>query len=358
MTESVIRHVFRYFAGMVALAAIGSALVLINMFIKMPLSSLISSMIHSMSYTIIWITFMPLSLYAIIKSGKKEVPFRYMITPFFVGFGLYVIFRKYYIDKFNSFNSPTLFDLNIVVILTIIFLIGTVLYMKKSLSSPRTNDFRLDNTKAAIIIIVSLVLITVLSLNAEYYNAKFYEIAEQENLDPQNLEEMRAANAKAFSSAWFRIFSFFGTIIGIVALYENNKEDKLIKKYTNQIGDNPYSFIPYYYRAFINHSKGEKEKAEVDLEKSRELDTQGAAIFLSKGNEYANNNELNQALEAYNMAIDVEPRFLFPYSSRAFINVKKQDYENARLDYLRAIELDQDLAKVLKIDKLIKNLPK
>jgi len=357
-TESIIRQGFRYIAGAISLGAISSALFFINIFIKTTLSELITFMIHSMTYTIIWITFMPLSLYAIIKSGKKEVPFRYMLTPFFVGIGLYTIFRKYYIDKFNSFNSPSLFDLNVAVIVTIVLLAGVILYMKKSLNSLRDKDFRLDNTKATVLIIISLILIIVLSLNIEVYNNIFFDIAKQESFDSPDLELMRAANAKAFWSAWFRIFSFLGIIVGIVALYENNKEDKLIKKYTQQIKDNPYSFIPYYYRGFIYDSKGDKEKSKADFEKSRELDTQGAIIFTGKGSEYTNNNELNQALDAYNMAIELEPRFFFAYALRAMLNQKTQDYENARLDYLRATELDKDLSKLLKINGLMKKLPK
>mgnify|MGYP001164641918 FL=1 len=222
-TESVIRHGFRYFAGTIALGFGAMAILFINSFIGMPTSYLIPYQIHSMTYSIILIAFMPLSLYAIIKSGKKEMPFRYMLIPFFVGIALYTGFRKYYIDKFNSFDMPNLFDLNIAVLLVIILFVATIFYMKKAKENLRTKEFRLDNTSALVLILVSIILTGALSVNLDYFNKKFNDVTGDDSL---NIEEMRSSMAKSFWSGWFRIYSFFGIIVGIVALYENNKENK------------------------------------------------------------------------------------------------------------------------------------
>ena len=227
-TESVIRHGFRYFAGTIALGFGAMAILFINSFIGMPTSYLIPYQIHSMTYSIILIAFMPLSLYAIIKSGKKEMPFRYMLIPFFVGIALYTGFRKYYIDKFNSFDMPNLFDLNIAVLLVIILFAATIFYMKKAKENLRTKEFRLDNTSALVLILVSIILTGALSVNLDYFNKKFNDVTGDDSL---NIEEMRSSMAKSFWSGWFRIYSFFGIIVGIVALYENNKENKFKKIY-------------------------------------------------------------------------------------------------------------------------------
>ena len=152
------------------------------------------------------------------------MPFRYMLIPFFVGISLYTGFRKHYIDKFNSFDMPNLFDLNIAVLLVIILFAATIFYMKKAKENPRTKDFRLDNTSALVLILVSVILTGALSLNLGYYNEKFNDVAGDDSL---NIEEMRSSMAKSFWSGWFRIYSIFGIIVGIVALYENNKEKKL-----------------------------------------------------------------------------------------------------------------------------------
>lgn len=224
MTESIIRNGFRFFAGMIAFSFGLMAVLFIMSFLGMSPSLLIAYQIHAITYSIILIIFMPLSLYAIITGGKKEIPFRYLVTPFFVGIVLYAGFRKYYIDKFNSFNMPNLLDLNIAVILVIICFIGTIFYMKKVKASPRTKDFRLDNTYAYVLIIMSVLLTGVLSLNLNYFDKRFNDITGE---DTTNIDEMRSSMAKSFWSGWFRIYSIFGVIVGIVALYENNKENKL-----------------------------------------------------------------------------------------------------------------------------------
>lgn len=222
-TESMIRYGFIFFAGQIAFSFGFMAVLFVYSFLGMPTSLLIPYQIHAITYSIILITFMPLSLYAIIKSRKKEVPFRYMVVPFFVGIALYAGFRKYYIDKFNSFDMPNLFDLNIAVVLVIILFIATIFYMKKVKENPRTKDFRLDNTSALALILASILLIGILSLNLEYFDKKFNEVTGNDSL---NIEEMRSSMAKSFWSGWFRIYSFFGIIVGIVALYENKRENK------------------------------------------------------------------------------------------------------------------------------------
>lgn len=223
MTESIIRNGFRCFAGMIAFSFGLMAVLFIMSFLGMSPSLLIAYQIHAITYSIILIIFMPLSLYAIITGGKEKIPFRYLVTPFFVGIALYAGFRKYYIDKFNSFDMPNLFDLNIAVVLVIILFIATIFYMKKVKENPRTKDFRLNNTSALALILASILLIGILSLNLEYFDKKFNEVTGNDSL---NIEEMRSSMAKSFWSGWFRIYSFFGIIVGIVALYENKRENK------------------------------------------------------------------------------------------------------------------------------------
>ncbi len=137
-----------------------------------------------------------------------------------------------------------------------------------------------------------------------------------------------------------------------------SNEDGLLIAYEKRIESNPTYFAPYYYRAFIFDSKGKKEKANQEFQKSRDLDKNGALIFLSKGIEYFKDNKLDRAIEAYNMAIDVEPNFVFPYFFRGAVYEKMHDYDNAKLDYLRIIELDKELSILLKVEDHLMKLSK
>ena len=138
----------------------------------------------------------------------------------------------------------------------------------------------------------------------------------------------------------------------------DSNEDRLLIAYEKRIESNPTYFAPYYYKAFILDSKGKKEKANQEFQKSRDLDKNGALIFLSKGIEYFKDNKLDRAIEAYNMAIDVEPNFVFPYFFRGTVYEKMHDYDNAKLDYLRIIELDKELSILLKVEDHLMKLSK
>jgi len=137
----------------------------------------------------------------------------------------------------------------------------------------------------------------------------------------------------------------------------NIQEDALMK-YGKILENTPNYFAPYYYRAFILDSRGEKDKANEEFQKSIALDKNGAVFFLSKGIEYFNNKKIDRAIEAYDMAIGVEPNFVSPYFFRGLAYEANKDYSNARLDYLRVSELDKELSILLKIEEHLKKISK
>lgn len=351
MTESVIRNGFRLFAGMIAFGFAGAQLMFIFMFLITPFSYLIPYEIHSMTYSIILITFMPLSVYAIIKSGKKEVPFRYMVIPFFVGIILYTGFRKYYIDIFNSMNIPSLFDLNIAVVITIISFIIVVYYMKKSLKKQRINAFRIDNTQATALIVVAIILLIFLSLNLSYYNDLFNRATEDPVLGSDTI---RSSMAKTFWSSWFRIYSLYAILAGAVAIYENRKEGRLLDKYNKIINSDPNNPVNYFTRAMIYNQFGNNTKYKENMDTALTFNQKEETIFLDKWANYKNSGDYEGAVNALNIAIDINPDYVVAYYFRGITYLEMGYPYKAIGDFTKVSDLDKEFADIMKIRDLIK----
>lgn len=65
----------------------------------------------------------------------------------------------------------------------------------------------------------------------------------------------------------------------------------------------------------------------------------------NKGNAYFKENKLEEALEWYSKAIDIQPQAVY-YSNRAFVHIKLENYGSALEDSEAAIKLDKNYAKV------------
>ncbi|NMA30793.1 MAG: hypothetical protein GX941_03160 [Candidatus Methanofastidiosa archaeon] len=350
-TECLIRNGFRFFAGMIAFGFALGQLMFIFMFFVTPFSYLIPYEIHAITYSIILIIFMPLSIYAIVKSGKKEVPFRYMVIPFFVGIILYAGFRKYYIDIFNSLNMPTLFDLNAAVVITIISFIAVVYYMKRSLKKKRVNSFRLDNAQATVLIVVALILIIFSSLNLSYYNDLFNQAIEDPSL---NSDAVRSSMAKTFWSSWFRIYSLYAILVGAVAIYENRKENKLIEKYTKLINIEPNNPINYVTRAMVYNQFGNTSKYEENMNTVMKLNEKEETVFLDKWINYKNIGDYEGAINTLNIAIDANPNYLVAYYFRGLTYLEMSHSHQAISDFTKVLESDKEFADILNIKGLLK----
>lgn len=67
-----------------------------------------------------------------------------------------------------------------------------------------------------------------------------------------------------------------------------------------------------------------------------------ATSYYEKGNDYYEQGDYDKAIEAYNMAIILNPNFLECYFNRALCYYNKKNYDKAIEDYTRAIEIDPD----------------
>ncbi|MCX8202487.1 MAG: tetratricopeptide repeat protein [Candidatus Micrarchaeota archaeon] len=76
-----------------------------------------------------------------------------------------------------------------------------------------------------------------------------------------------------------------------------------------------------------------------DDEKKEVLD---AEAYYEKGNYYYEQGDYDRAIENYNMAIILNPKFLECYFNRALCYYNKKNYDKAIDDYTKAIEIDPD----------------
>ena len=103
------------------------------------------------------------------------------------------------------------------------------------------------------------------------------------------------------------------------------------------------------YEDFINLGKKyflEKnyEKAKEAYEKAIELDPKDARAYNNLANVYYEEKDYEKAKEAYEKAIELDPNFAGAYNNLGILYYKEKDYEKAKEAYEKAIELDPNFA--------------
>ena len=80
----------------------------------------------------------------------------------------------------------------------------------------------------------------------------------------------------------------------------------------------------------------------VDEEDNSKQEVLDANSYYEKGNFYYEQGDYDRAIENYNMAIILNPKFLECYFNRALCYYNKKNYDKAIEDYTKAIEIDPD----------------
>lgn len=122
------------------------------------------------------------------------------------------------------------------------------------------------------------------------------------------------------------------TITEIGTLVNSQKYQIAMTKCNSAIQKYPDEAFLYYWRASIENSTGDKQKAIEDLNKSLELNPQNAKAYVLRGICKSELDEKESALEDYNKAIELDPNDSTAYSMRACLKLDMGDFDGANKD--------------------------
>jgi len=128
-----------------------------------------------------------------------------------------------------------------------------------------------------------------------------------------------------------------------------NDNDLVINALTQAIKMIPAKGEIYAIRAAAYYQKGDTEAAMTDINKSIDLGCkdalgQAAKLILEKGNIHLKNNDFDQAITEYTMAVRLYPNYTTAYNIRGNAYYSKKDYNQAIADYSQAIRLNPNEA--------------
>jgi tetratricopeptide (TPR) repeat protein len=132
--------------------------------------------------------------------------------------------------------------------------------------------------------------------------------------------------------------------------YQKNKEtaDKAIETCTEDIDGGKYSSrnlaTRYLNRGNAYKDKGLYDRAIQDYDRAIELDPKYADAYYNRGNAYKDKGLYDRAIQNYDRAIELDPKDAFAYYNRGNAYQDKGLYDRAIQDYDRAIELDPKYA--------------
>lgn len=119
--------------------------------------------------------------------------------------------------------------------------------------------------------------------------------------------------------------------------------DSSIVHFSKALEINPVDYISFYDRGISKSYKKDYEGAKVDIEKAIQLDS------ISKFVGYNNlgfflkleQNDFKGAIEYFDKAINLDPKFAYAYSNRGFAKFKLGDMKGAYRDIKKSIDLDK-----------------
>ena len=122
------------------------------------------------------------------------------------------------------------------------------------------------------------------------------------------------------------------TITEIGTLVNSQKYQIALTKCNSAIQKYPDEAFLYYWRASIENSTGDKQKAIEDLNKSIELNAENAKAYVLRGICKSELEDREGALADYNKAIELDPNDSSAYSMRACIKLDMGDFDGANED--------------------------
>ncbi|MFN3505512.1 MAG: tetratricopeptide repeat protein [Caldimicrobium sp.] len=121
-------------------------------------------------------------------------------------------------------------------------------------------------------------------------------------------------------------------------------------EFLNQIlAHNPKHLKALETRAALFLQKDDLVSAEQDLKAAIELDAKNARLYFRLGQIYYKKKDLDQALEYFTQAIDLNPMYPAAYLARSQVLRDKGLEEAADLELDKAVAVQRELAKANKI---------
>ena len=121
-----------------------------------------------------------------------------------------------------------------------------------------------------------------------------------------------------------------------------NKLDKEIKEYTDNINIDPDNEENYNSRGICYDEKGLYEKAIEDYTKAIELYSEYDEAYNNRGLAYENLGEYEKAIKDYSKAIEINSEEADVYYNRGISYENLGKYEKAKEDFSKAIELNPE----------------
>ena len=128
-----------------------------------------------------------------------------------------------------------------------------------------------------------------------------------------------------------------------LALQENGLVKEAIRNYEQAIASDPEYGRAYYGRAWAKGWKKDFQGELMDAQKGYQLDLGNKSMYLRRiGSAYSGLNKFYEAIKAYSIAIEINPRDEGTIYNRALCYIKMKEYDLALRDLDRALELDPD----------------
>jgi tetratricopeptide (TPR) repeat protein len=119
------------------------------------------------------------------------------------------------------------------------------------------------------------------------------------------------------------------------------KYDLAIIDFTEAIKINPKFALVYNDRGLAYGNQDKYDLAITDFTEAIKINTQYAFAYLNRGSCYTLKGEYDLGIEDLNSALKINPQFALAYVCRGCAYINKKDYNSAKLDFEKAVELDQ-----------------
>jgi tetratricopeptide (TPR) repeat protein len=104
---------------------------------------------------------------------------------------------------------------------------------------------------------------------------------------------------------------------------------------------------PFYNRGVVYADKGEYDRAIEDYNRAIELQPKYAEAFYSRGTSYAHKGEYDRAIQDFDQAIALKPEFAMAFYNRGSSYARKGEYDRAIQDLNQLITLEPTNAEVV-----------
>lgn len=126
-----------------------------------------------------------------------------------------------------------------------------------------------------------------------------------------------------------------------------------IADFDEAIGWNPSLVVAYFGRGTAYEAIGQGERAKADFDKAIELDRNlVAALYMKRGSAFRSAHQYDEAIVAYNRAIDLKADWPLAYFDRGASYQEKGDWKLAAADYRKCLEFNATTELVRQKQKL------